>query len=143
VWVCELEDCGHWWLVKDANRRPRLCASCRRAGWHKTATTGELLREKSPDFDQRVRSIVLEILAAQQPTTRPTQLQPEILPPAKPDLEALRDICVGFTDAPAPEPISHSQPCAYTEYDQDTGETYGCRLAIHPPKVKHVRGAPI
>jgi hypothetical protein len=30
--------------------------------------------------------------------------------------------------------------CKYTEYDQETGETYRCRLAVHGPKVKHVRG---
>ena len=30
--------------------------------------------------------------------------------------------------------------CAYTEYDQDTGETYGCALKAHSGKVKHVRG---
>lgn len=31
--------------------------------------------------------------------------------------------------------------CSYTEYDTDTGETYGCRLLSHPAKVKHRRGA--
>lgn len=33
--------------------------------------------------------------------------------------------------------------CGYTEYDQDTGETYGCSLPAHSPKVKHRRGPTI
>jgi hypothetical protein len=30
--------------------------------------------------------------------------------------------------------------CSYTEYDNQTGDTYGCALAAHGPKIKHVRG---
>jgi hypothetical protein len=30
--------------------------------------------------------------------------------------------------------------CTYTEYDPESGETYGCRLREHGPKVKHQRG---
>lgn len=30
--------------------------------------------------------------------------------------------------------------CAYTEYDEQSGETYGCALYQHSAKVKHVRG---
>ncbi len=39
-------------------------------------------------------------------------------------------------DAPEPE----VQECPYTEYDQESGETYGCGLKVHSAKVKHVRG---
>jgi hypothetical protein len=39
------------------------------------------------------------------------------------------------------ETVSERKPCAYTEYDEQTGETYGCRLMEHSAKVKHQRGA--
>jgi hypothetical protein len=33
--------------------------------------------------------------------------------------------------------------CPYTEYDPETGETYGCLLAEHSLKIKHRRGPAI
>lgn len=42
-------------------------------------------------------------------------------------------------DGPDAEP--EREACSYREYDPDTGETYGCSLPAHGPKVKHVRGA--
>ena len=33
--------------------------------------------------------------------------------------------------------------CSYTEYDPQTGETYGCCLPAHTGKVKHQRGVRI
>jgi hypothetical protein len=55
-------------------------------------------------------------------------------------LPAVRDQLVGG-DGPDAEPAREA--CSYREYDPDTGETYGCALAIHGPKVRHVRGAKV
>ena len=41
-------------------------------------------------------------------------------------------------DLPEPEP--EWPMCSYREYDSESGETYGCRLREHGPKVKHQRG---
>lgn len=38
------------------------------------------------------------------------------------------------------ESLQGPEPCSYREYDQDTGETYGCRLPVHSAKIKHQRG---
>ena len=38
--------------------------------------------------------------------------------------------------------VEEYEPCAYTEYDHDTGETYGCNLP-RGHKTKHRRGAMI
>lgn len=139
VWVCELEDCGHWWIAK-TETPPALCASCGRRGWHKTKSTAELVREKGADLDDRLRALIREVLAESPRQTVP--MTPAILPPRQ-DIESLRDICAGITTPPATAPPSDWQPCLYTEYDQDTGETYRCGLSIHPPKVKHTRGAAV
>lgn len=73
-------------------------------------------------------------------------------PAAKPTMQALRDICAGkVAGVGALEREEHvptttvpaevvPQACPYTEYDRDTGETYGCALNAHGPKIKHVRG---
>lgn len=56
------------------------------------------------------------------PVVQESSLEPEIEDEDIPDLE--------------PEfPM-----CAYREYDSESGETYGCRLREHGPKVKHQRG---
>ena len=38
------------------------------------------------------------------------------------------------------EPEPEVAMCSYTEYDHESGETYGCGLKAHGPKVKHTRG---
>jgi hypothetical protein len=54
------------------------------------------------------------------------------------EVPAVRGELVGGN---GPDEESISEACPYREYDPDTGETYGCALAVHGPKVKHVRGA--
>lgn len=48
---------------------------------------------------------------------------------------------VGQPTAVAVAPVVQRQPCPYTEYDGESGETYRCGLSVHGPKVKHTRGA--
>ena len=82
--------------------------------------------------------------------TKVTLPEPEVI---RPSMEHLRDICAGITptmqplrevlDAmrpPIPGPPMSQMPCAYTEYDEQTGETYACGLPVHPARVKHTRG---
>lgn len=57
---------------------------------------------------------------------------------AKPSIESLRAICAG--DLPDTPGLVTTQPCTYTEYDYESGETYRCGLHQHSSKVKHTRG---
>lgn len=109
-WKCEL--CGHRWIRSEGSTPPRLCAKCRKTGWH-TAT-------ESPAHAYSDRNPV------------------PVFTPAKPSMDALRAICAGDLPA-APEPTT-TQPCTYTEYDYESGETYRCGLQQHSVKVKHTRG---
>ncbi len=57
------------------------------------------------------------------------------------NMDALRSICAGnFPLAVSVDDSPEQVPCKYTEYDTETGETYGCRLAAHSGKIKHQRG---
>ena len=61
--------------------------------------------------------------------------------PASPNMDALRSICTGHIPmAVSVDDPPEQVPCKYTEYDTETGETYGCRLAAHSGKIKHQRG---
>ena len=74
----------------------------------------------------------------------------EVRHPRGPDSEGLgriREQAVRSPQAAVPGPDMGSggdaeavEPCTYTEYDQETGELYRCRLPKHSPKIKHQRG---
>lgn len=145
VWVCELDGCGHVWLAS-SKLPPDRCAKCKRRAWHVTKTTGELIREKAPDIDDRIRRIVREEMAARPngttngPAIRHNVPEPQIIPPpARPSLDSLRNICAGLT-TPQPLEPADRPPCDFTQYDDQTGETHRCGLLAHPAKVKHTRG---
>jgi hypothetical protein len=64
AWQCELPDCGRIWLAKDSTP-PRLCPGCKKTGWHKTASTRELVREST--LDDRIRETVEVVLQERLP----------------------------------------------------------------------------
>lgn len=144
-WVCELDGCGHVWPAK-SETPPDKCGKCGRRRWHVTKTVAELIREKAPDIDDRIRRIVREEMASVQavprslPAIRHNVPEPQIIPPpARPSLDSLRNICAGLT-TPQPLEPADRPPCDFTQYDDQTGETYRCGLLAHPAKVKHTRG---
>jgi hypothetical protein len=110
VWVCEFADCGHVWLVK-TDGPPRQCGKCRRPGWHKTATTAELIRESPVSLEDRMRQIATEVYRAMQPapTVCPQPVAAPIQTPRPaPMVEDTRTIevdvdCEGY-QPPAPQP---------------------------------------
>ena len=59
-------------------------------------------------------------------------------------MEDLRAIAAGkglpvkFAHIEVPEETEAK--CTYREWDGEAGEWFGCRLNVHSPKVKHVRG---
>lgn len=56
----------------------------------------------------------------------------------KPDMDALHAICTGKVAVVHPIPVEPERPmCAYTEYDEPTGETMACGLHQHSAKVRH------
>lgn len=65
--------------------------------------------------------------------------KPDPMPESpKTSMEVLRAICAG--KAPEDTISTLVEMCSYTEYDMESGETYGCRLPAHSPKIKHQRG---
>ncbi len=110
VWCWVCELCGHTWIATGIDA-PGQCSKCKRRGWH----------TKQADVPQAVER---PIPAGHKPT-----------------MDALRSICAG--NVPMAVSVDDSPervPCKYTEYDTETGETYGCRLAAHSGKIKHQRG---
>lgn len=119
--------CGYEWEQRKLTA-PRQCPYCKSPKW--AIARGA----KAP----RPSSVVADLAPAYR------QPEPEILPPSTMGLDDLRAIAAGnFTrtaDPFADHPSADRQPCPYTEYDGETGETYRCGLAAHPAKVKHTRG---
>lgn len=74
------------------------------------------------------------------PSSNVNETEAELV--GKPDRQALLDICAGKgIAAQSTASVEAERPhCAYTEYDEQSGETYGCALYQHSAKVKHVRG---
>lgn len=156
LWRCEYEDCGHRWVAA-SKEAPAKCGKCRRRGWHKTQTTAELVRQSGVGLEERMREVAREVFEemmaglpvepVEEYVERGTNVSLDVAPSSKPDLAALRAICAGETTSHehSPnhfniQPPSERRPCAYTEYDQETGETYRCGLSEHSQKVKHTRG---
>jgi hypothetical protein len=71
---------------------------------------------------------------------RPRERAPKVRLAKSPPLTQEPAVESEITD----EDVSELEPefpmCAYHEYDHESGETYGCRLREHGPKVKHQRG---
>lgn len=124
-WKCEV--CGHRWIKTET--WPETCArkACRSRKWNKTGGVAQPDRAPAVGLGE----------AGSIPA-----------PQIKTNMDALRAICAGNVETqlqamrhrdvePLPDPL---KICEYTEYDQDTGETYVCRLPVHPAKVKHQRG---
>lgn len=115
--------CGYEWEQRGV-ATPRQCPYCKSPKW--------ALARGAKAF----RSSVVT-----DPAPAYRQPEPEILPPSTVDMDSLRAIAAGnFTRTTDPLESSDRQPCQYTEWDPDTGETYRCGLSAHPPKVKHTRG---
>lgn len=169
VWVCEITGCGHVWIAA-STVAPEKCAKCRSRAWHVTKTTVELIRESGASLDGKIEEIADRVARrvfaeewARVPAEVTPMAEPEILPPGPVNMAVLRDICAGNVpnvarnvpgggyNVPAPlatpmEP-SHAplvrEPCSYTEWDEQLGETFRCGLMAHSPKVKHTRGAKV
>lgn len=119
------------------------CSKCRRSGWHKTKTVREVVRESGAGLDERMRKIAREVFNEEMFAVPVDDYRP---PPVAATLPAVKmnDAMAAFmSSSPAVEPEPDEmlvEPCPYTEYDPDTGETYACGLAVHAPRVKHTRG---
>ena len=114
-WKCDA--CGHRWIK--AEGIPAQCASskCRSRKWNaKTAEPGTYgAIERKP----------VEPTINQTPNFGVAKVAREI-----PDVVLSMSL----------DGDSSLVMCSYTEYDGESGETYRCGLAEHPPKVKHTRG---
>lgn len=154
AWKCERLVCGHEWIAA-GKLPPKRCAKCKRTDWHVTLAVVELLRESGAGLDDRIAEIARRVFAEEwarvpaDPVDTITFVQPEILPPGPVNMAALRDICAGNVRVPLATPLEPSsaplvrEPCSYTEWDEQLGETFRCGLMAHPPKVKHTRGAKV
>ena len=140
-WKCD--ECGFRWIKTEIY--PERCASskCRKRSWDKNANT--------------VLPVQPNAVAGFVPgSNRLLQLNAVIgaVPPPSPkiDIESLLDICEGKLPEKSKSPIfstpENKQPmfssgfqlCPYTEYVQESGETYTCGL-MEGHKGKHARGA--
>jgi hypothetical protein len=154
LWRCEYEDCGHRWVAA-SKEAPDKCGKCRRRGWHKTQTTAELVKQSGVGLEERMEVVarrVFEDMMAGLPVEpvddgnveRSAIVLPDVAPAGNPDIAALRAICAG--DLPTTPVVqtttatAERRHCSYTEYDQETGETYRCGLPEHSQKVRHTRG---
>lgn len=158
-WKCELDGCGYEWAAKD-KLPPDKCAGCKKRGWHKTKTTAEVVRESVAKIVPDGSALALRIEEIARRVFReewndiPAEIYvtPEPSAQVKPDIAALRAICAGNVPPSGASPAFHPldptqapmpttrQPCSYTEYDTDTGETYRCGLSEHSGKIRHTRG---
>lgn len=154
AWKCERLVCGHEWIAA-GKLPPKRCAKCKRTDWHVTLAVVELLRESGAGLDDRIAEIARRIFAEEwarvpvDPINTMTFAEPEVLTPGRVDAAALRDICAGNVRVPLAAPMEPSraplvrEPCSYTEWDEQLGETFRCGLMAHSPKVKHTRGAKV
>ena len=134
-WKCE--GCGHRWIKGELY--PAQCAKCRSRKWDAKGNA----QVASADYKLTVgesRPVIHDGGVSQYTRTDGVAnfagLERSKMNPAMATLLAK-------VPAVAPEPIMEREPCAYTEYDGETGETYRCGLAKHSGKVRHTRGAKV
>lgn len=117
--------CGHCWITR-RGRPPVQCPDCRSPYWNKervnAKTSSGSAAAVESSKDARVSISELRSIAAG----------------VRENLD--RSIQVSVSTA---KPVEEEERvmCPYTEYDSETGETYGCRLPEHSVKIKHQRGS--
>ncbi len=136
----QCNQCGYEWQGR-GQKAPVACPRCKRYDWpqaKKERINGNPRRadHEHNRVDNRREQIGRSLDGLAVSFLRPSEEVTVGLHP----LPAVRDELDGG-DGPDAEP--EREGCSYREYDPDTGETYGCALTAHGPKVKHVRGAKV
>jgi predicted nucleic acid-binding Zn-ribbon protein len=149
VWICEHQDCNHFWLATSV-AVPEKCPKCSRRKWHQTASTAELIRSKvaqpavsDADLDERIEAIARRVFHEEWSSV-PEEPEPVDVPdlsaaPLADKLAVARAALASVgTATPMPAvPAVELGPCPYTEYVSDIGETMACGLREHSWKIPH------
>ncbi len=129
-----------------SERTPKRCPHCKSRKWN--SGSGERGNAHPATPLLKVAPLVTGQAgdsAGSNPAS-PTNIPLPAMPVKSPGTQILETI-LSYVQKPVrvqtEELVETMPPCLYKEYDQESGEWYGCRLRAHGPKVKHVRGGKI
>ncbi len=167
VWICEHQDCNHFWLATSV-AVPEKCPKCSRRKWHQTASTAELIRSKvapvalDGDLDARMEAIARRVFREEWESVPAESDVPSVTLGVTADVSSVTANVPDLSAAPLADKLAVARaalasvgavaalqpvavalgPCPVTAEYMDTGEWFACsREAGH--KGQHNRGAKV
>lgn len=127
-------------LRLDDDLAERIEARCSIRGQSRTRVIEDLLRAGFEDQPAVAANPMAGFSIEPKKLAGMPSFNPLAIPGVRLGVEAFGgSAAIGEAESDAVE----AQGCAYVECDEETGESYRCRLAAHGPAVKHQRGEKI